>query len=89
MLEKRAQLSKKFLEKQGMEGEKSFRLVLLQKRGGGVTCFSRDANGKTFPVPSMRTSVWQKCLEWAQRGQFQMEFLTCFIAPVAVCDSPA
>lgn len=43
---------------------------------------------KTFPVPSMRTSVGQKCLEWTQRGQFQMEFLTCFIPPVPVCDSP-
>lgn len=43
---------------------------------------------KTFPVPSMRTSVGQKCLEWTQRGQLQMEFLTCFIPAVPVCDSP-
>lgn len=49
MLEKRAQLSEKFLKKQGMEGEKSFRLVLLQKKGGGVTCFSREADGKNLP----------------------------------------
>lgn len=43
---------------------------------------------KTFPEPSMRTSVGQKCLEWTQRRQFQMEFLTCFIPPVPVCDRP-